>query len=72
MLALLVALSLLIGCAHVSSPKEPTLNIYQTPVLRLEAGAKVPTKDGIYEAQQDELWHSDFRYRQLERQLIDR
>ena len=71
MLALLAALWPLTGCETVSSPKEPILNIYQAPVLRLEAGAKVPTKDGLYEAQQDELWHSDYRYRQLERQLID-
>lgn len=70
MLATLAALSLLTGCATVSSPKKPTLNIYQTPVLRIEAGTQVMTKDGLYTAQEDELWHSDYRYRQLEREVL--
>lgn len=49
----------------------PTLNIYQTPILRLEAGTEVQTKDGLYKAQVDEVWHSDDRYRLMERQLLD-
>lgn len=72
MLAMSVALWPLTGCETVSSRKKPILNIYQAPVLRLEAGARVPTKDGIYEAQDDEIWHSDYRYRQLELQVINR
>lgn len=69
--ALLLILMSLTGCSHVSSPKKPTLNLYQTPVLRIEAGTMVDTKDGIYTAQQDEIWHSDYRYRQLELKVID-
>ena len=70
-LASLLTLSLLTGCVHASLPKKPTLNIYQAPVLRLEKGSKVETKDGLYEVQQDEIWHSDQRYRALENQIID-
>ena len=69
--ALLLILMSLTGCFHVSLPKKPTLNLYQTPVLRIEAGTMVDTKDGIYTAQQDEIWHSDYRYRQLELKIID-
>jgi hypothetical protein len=32
----------------------------------------VMTKDGLYTAQENELWHSDYRYRQLERELLSR
>ena len=59
------------GCSSVSLPKKPTLNIYQAPLLRLTKGTKVQTKEGVYEAQADEVWHSDARFRQLEIKLID-
>ena len=60
------------GCSTVSLPKEPTLNIYQAPLLRLTKGTRVQTKEGVYEAQADEVWHSDARFRQLEIKLIDK
>jgi len=69
-LATLLTVLALTGCVTDSSPKKPILNIYQTPVLRIEAGAQVMTKDGLYTAQEDELWHSDYRMRQLERLVI--
>lgn len=69
-LALLIALTLLTGCESVSDAKKADLNIYQTPILRLEAGSKVQTKDGLYTAQEDEVWHSDYRYRLLEREVL--
>ena len=69
-LALLAILLSLTGCETVSSPKEPTLNIYQTPILRVKAGVEIITKDGLYTAQKDEIWHSDERYRKLEQELI--
>ena len=68
---MLLPLLLLTGCATGSLPKKPTLNLYQTPVLRIEAGTVIDTKDGIYTAQQDEIWHSDYRYRQLELKVIN-
>jgi hypothetical protein len=45
-----------------------TLNIYQPSILALKAGTRVETKEGIYTPQTDEVWHSDKRYRELERQ----
>ena len=68
---LVLILFWLTGCETASFPNEPTLNIYQTPILRLEAGTEVQTKDGLYKAQVDEVWHSDDRYRSMERQLLD-
>jgi hypothetical protein len=44
------------------------LNIYQTSTLRLEKNRKVQTLDGIYTPQDDEIWHSDARFRKLERE----
>jgi hypothetical protein len=46
------------------------LNIFQPSVLSLEAGTEVDTKAGIYKAQTDEVWHSDKRFRELERQVF--
>ena len=60
------------GCSSVSLPKRPTLNIYQAPLLRLTKGTRVHTKEGVYEAQADEVWHSDARFRQLEIKLINK
>jgi hypothetical protein len=67
----LLTLLLLTGCSQGLSPKKSTLNIYQAPVLRVEKGTEIQTLDGLYKVQQDEIWHSDDRYRSLERQLID-
>ena len=69
--ALILTLFSLTGCEHVSKPKKPTSNIYQAPILRLEQGTRVQTVDGVYEAQTDEVWHSDDRYRKLERELFE-
>lgn len=44
--------------------------IYQTPILRIKAGTEVNTEEGIYKAQVDEIWHSDGRYRDLEKKLL--
>lgn len=46
----------------------PTLNIYQPPTLILPKGTKIQTKEGIYTSQTEEVWHSDKRYRELERE----
>jgi hypothetical protein len=67
---ILLMLWSLTGCATVSAPKKDSLNIYQTPVLRLPAGTKVQTVDGVYTAQEAEVWHSDYRYRELERSIL--
>jgi hypothetical protein len=71
---LLVTVIPLIGltsCGSDSSPKTTTLNIYQPSSLKLKAGTPVQTQEGIYTPPTDEIWHSDARYRKLERELFD-
>lgn len=46
-----------------------SLNLYQPPIIILEGGKEVVTKEGRYTPQMDETWHSDYRYRALERKL---
>lgn len=45
----------------------PALNIYQPSILTLTPGTPVQTEGGIYTPQTREVWHSDKRYRDLER-----
>ena len=65
---LLICSLFLVSCATTPEPiVTGTLNIYQPPILSLEKGTEVNTKEGKYTAQTDEVWHSDKRYRDLER-----
>jgi hypothetical protein len=70
-LAILAPASLLIGCASASSARKASLNLYQPPVLRLEQGQVIATKDGLHTPQMDEVWHSDARFRELENELVN-
>jgi hypothetical protein len=45
------------------------LNIYQPSTIRLKANVPIQTTDGIYTPQTDEVWHSDARFRRLEREI---
>ena len=63
---MLIALT---SCGRGSLPSVNNLNIYQPSTLRLKKNNAVQTKDGIYTPQTDEVWHSDARYRKLEREL---
>lgn len=68
-----VILSLLMTLTFSScscSTKGNGSRIYQTPILRLKAGTEVQTEEGLYKAQVDEIWHSDGRYRDLEKKLL--
>lgn len=61
----------LISC---SSPRKAAsdfgpMNIYQPPIIILQGGKEVVTQEGIYTPQTDETWHSDYRYRELERKM---
>jgi hypothetical protein len=70
--AQLVTSILMIGltsCGTSSSTKSGTLNIYQPSTLNLAAGIPIQSKNGVYTPQTDEVWHSDARFRKLERQL---
>ncbi len=59
------------GCVNASSAPKASLNLYQPPVLRLEARQVIATKDGLHIPQADEVWHSDARFRQLEAELVN-
>jgi len=61
----------LTSCATNSSPNVGNLNIYQPSTLSLKAGTKVQTVEGIYQAQTNEVWHSDKRFRELERKVYN-
>jgi len=57
------------SCGLNFSTKKETLNIYQPSILSLEKNKPVVTKDGIYTPSTDEIWHSDKRFRLLEREI---
>ena len=59
----------LTSCESVLGPNVSGLNIYQPSTLRLIKGESIQTRDGIYAPQTDEVWHSDARYRRLEREF---
>jgi len=59
----------LTSCGSGSLPSGSNLNIYQPSTLRLKKNSPIQTKDGIYTPQKDEVWHSDARYRSLEREV---
>ena len=60
----------LTSCSENSSPRSETLNIYQPSTLSLQKGQPVQTKEGVYTPETDEVWHSDKRYRTLERTIF--
>ena len=62
-------LTMLTSCGSNSSVKTGTLSIYQPSTLNLKKGVTVETSKGLYTPQKDEIWHSDTRFRKLERQL---
>ena len=59
----------LTSCVSNLPPSVSDLNIYQPSTLRLTKGEAIQTRDGIYTPQTDEVWHSDARYRRLEREF---
>ena len=62
----------LTSCASDSIMNVNNLNIYQPSTLRLKKSQPIETKDGIYTPQTDEVWHSDARYRRLEREIYSK
>ena len=67
--SLIVFSLFLASCASKQSPTDIVgkLNIYQPSVIVLEEGKQIETKFGFYSPQTDEIWHSDKRFRELER-----
>ena len=75
LLGKLVTVTMLIGltsCASNSMLNVSDLNIYQPSTLRLKKNNPVQTIDGVYTPQTDEVWHSDARYRRLEREIYSK
>ena len=68
-LVIAMTLPALTSCGNGSVWKMSNLNIYQPSTLRLKKNNPVHTQDGLYTPQTDEVWHSDARYRELEREV---
>ena len=64
-----IALIGLTSCETTSIPNVGSLNIYQPSTLRLKKNEQIKTIDGLYTPQKDEVWHSDARFRRLEREI---
>jgi hypothetical protein len=58
----------LLCCGCGSSGGGGALRIYQAQTLRLRAGAEVPTREGIYQPQTDEVWYSAALYTERARE----
>jgi hypothetical protein len=68
-LATLTLPAALTGCALITKPRpftSPTSRLYAPDTLRIKKGATIQTPEGIYQAQANEVWHSDRRFRELE------
>ncbi len=72
MLATAILVTVLTSCATNSSPNVKNLNIFQPSTLRLKANQRVETIDGFYTPQTDEVWHSDARFRRIEREIYSK
>ena len=68
-LATLLTSFALTGCVCVSKPTSDSL-LGSPRILRLQAGTLVQTKDGLYNPQQDETWHSQSEYLRLEQEVL--
>jgi len=67
--AILLISFVLTGCACASRPTSGSLQ-GSPRILRLQAGTIVPTKDGPYNPQSDETWHSQAEYLRLEQEVL--
>ena len=68
-LATLLTSFALTGC--VCASRRTSGSLQGSPrILRLEAGTPVRTKDGLYNPQQDETWHSQSEYLRLEQEVL--
>lgn len=65
----ILLIGLMCSCCNLNQKKSMP-NILQPNILKLTKGTKVETVDGNYVAQSDEVWHSDKRFRDLERTIL--
>lgn len=52
----------LASCALDKPLPEDTMRLYSSELLRLKAGTTIPTLDGVYTSQVDEVWHNHATY----------
>lgn len=71
LVATVITLTGLTSCETTSTPNVGNLNIYQPSTLRLQEGKAIQTIEGIYTPQTTEVWHSDARFRRLEREIYN-
>lgn len=69
-MATAILLMPLTSCGPNWRGKNQKLNIYQPSTLRLKKQHPIETIDGVYTPQLDEVWHSDARFRKLEREIL--
>ena len=62
----------LTSCVSNLPPSVSDLHIYQPSTLRIKAKTPIQTIDGVYTPQTNEVWHSDARYRRLEREVYSK
>ena len=67
---LLLIVASLTSCASRSSTVSDSMILYSPPLLRLAAGTKLTTLDGLYTAQVPEVWHSDAHYQARVREAL--
>ena len=72
LLTLLLTGALLTSCVQRSPTVADSMTLYAPPFLKIQAGTKVQTPDGIYTAQQDEVWHSDAEYQRRVREALSK
>lgn len=68
-IALMSLLIVQISCVKDTFKSVGNLNIYQPSILNLKEGVPIQTIEGKYTPQVNETWHSDKRFRLLEREI---
>jgi hypothetical protein len=67
----LLLTGLLLACCGCNPYRQASKQIYQPAILVLPPGVPLQTTEGTYLPQTLEVWHSDARYRAVERLAID-
>lgn len=74
---LIIPIILLCNCStFIKAPNDGAINnlqktIYQPRILSLEKGTKIQTIEGEYTPQDNEIWHSNKTYTELELKYIN-
>lgn len=60
--ALLLLLVWLPSCAQPVPNVSDSMQLFSPDSIHIKAGTEIQTKDGLYKAQVDEIWHSHDQY----------